>query len=111
MSESIIQDNISLPVSVGVRKDSITATIVDNSGNERVLSGRISYSLSDNAVMKKELLMELWEEKPQTKAAVKNAIHDKLFRDLPYPVYEEADIELKTELVFDYLQESYRMAG
>jgi len=50
----------------------------------------------------KELKVDHWMDKPQTSAAVKNAINDYLFKELPYPTYEEQDIENKAFLIYEY---------
>ncbi len=52
----------------------------------------------------KELKVDHWMDKPQTSAAVKNAINDYLFQELPYPTYEKQDIENKAFLIYEYLR-------
>ena len=59
----------------------------------------------------KELKVNHWMDKPQTSAAVKTAINNYLFKELPYPTYEEDDIENKSFLIFDYLRMSYGAVG
>ncbi len=59
----------------------------------------------------KELKVNHWMDKPQTSAAVKTAINNYLFEQLPYPTYEEQDIESKSFLIFDYLRGSYKSAS
>lgn len=52
-----------------------------------------------------------WPEKSQTAAAVKKAINDYLYSKLPYPTYEDGDIAVKTELLFDYFKGRYGNYG
>lgn len=58
-----------------------------------------------------ELQVDQWDQKTQTKARVKSAIQNLLFENLPYPEYEEADIQIKTDLVFEYLRGGYGMVA
>ncbi|NUO00207.1 MAG: type I restriction endonuclease subunit R [Saprospiraceae bacterium] len=48
-----------------------------------------------------------WFEKEQTKSAVRVAINNLLFDKLPYPTFEDRDIEQKTELLFDFFRRRY----
>ncbi len=54
-----------------------------------------------------EFKIDQWAEKIQTAAAVKKAINDYLFSKLPYPTYEDGDIAVKTELLYDYFKGRY----
>lgn len=58
-------------------------------------------------LLEKELKIDHWADKSQTSAAVRKAINDYLYTKLPYPTYEDQDILLKTDLVFDYLVGRY----
>lgn len=58
-------------------------------------------------LLDKELKVDHWADKLQTAAAVRKAITDYLYTKLPYPTYEDQDIQLKTDLVYDYLVGRY----
>tara|TARA_R110002020_G_scaffold419155_1_gene628394 strand:- start:4396 stop:7593 length:3198 start_codon:yes stop_codon:yes gene_type:complete len=49
-----------------------------------------------------------WSEKSQTKAAVRRAINDYLYSKLPYPTYEDGDIAVKTEMLYNFFELQYR---
>ncbi len=55
----------------------------------------------------RELQVEHWLEKIQTAAAVRNAINDYLFEQLPHSVYNGNDIGTKTDRVFEYVIGTY----
>ncbi|MCB9341952.1 MAG: DUF3387 domain-containing protein [Lewinellaceae bacterium] len=48
-----------------------------------------------------------WFEKEQTKSAVRVVIKNLLFDKLPYPAFEDKDIEVKTEVLFDFFRRRY----
>ena len=48
-----------------------------------------------------------WTQKNQTKAAVRKAINDYLYSKLPYPTYEDGDIAVKTELLYNFFENHY----
>ena len=52
-----------------------------------------------------------WTEKSQTKAAVRKAINDYLYSKLPYPTYEDGDIAVKTEVLYNFFESQYRDYG
>ena len=52
-----------------------------------------------------------WTEKSQTKAAVRRAINDYLYSKLPYPTYEDGDIAVKTEVLYNFFESRYRDYG
>lgn len=54
-----------------------------------------------------EFTVDSWAEKVQTSAAVRKAINDYLYEKLPYPTYEDVDIAVKTELLYDYFKGRY----
>ncbi|TDN80362.1 type I restriction enzyme R subunit [Salegentibacter sp. 24] len=54
-----------------------------------------------------EFTVDSWAEKVQTSAAVRKAINDYLYEKLPYPTYEDGDIAVKTELLYDYFKGRY----
>lgn len=62
--------------------------------------------------LKKEKLQpELWFEKSPTVAAVFNYVNNSLYEKLPYPTYQNEDIDLKTNLVYQHLRHQYFGAG
>jgi type I restriction enzyme R subunit len=52
-----------------------------------------------------------WAEKSQTKATVRKAINDYLYKKLPYPTYEDGDIAVKTEVLYNFFESRYRDYG
>lgn len=52
-----------------------------------------------------------WAEKSQTKAAVRRVINDYLYSKLPYPTYEDGDIAVKTEVLYNFFESQYRDYG
>ena len=54
-----------------------------------------------NRLKNNEFKVNQWTEKTQTSSAVKRKIQDILFEQLPYPTYEDKDISVKTELLFN----------
>jgi type I restriction enzyme R subunit len=60
---------------------------------------------------KEELQVDLWFEKSQTDAAVFNAVQNTLFDKLPYPTYQDNDVQLKTALVYTHLRQQYYGGG
>ncbi|MCB0643732.1 MAG: DUF3387 domain-containing protein [Phaeodactylibacter sp.] len=53
------------------------------------------------------LKVTYWAEKTQTASAVRQQINNILFERLPYPVYDEEDVQIKTDLLFQYFRKSY----
>ena len=51
---------------------------------------------------KEKLQVEQWSDKSVTAAAVFNYVNKTLFEVLPYPDYEEGDIDLKTNMVYAF---------
>ena len=60
---------------------------------------------------KTKLRVEFWADKAATAAAVFNAVSKTLFESLPYPTYQNDDIDLKTNLVYQHLRQQYFGAG
>ena len=60
---------------------------------------------------KDKLKVEQWADKSTTAAAVFNVVSKTLFELLPYPTYENDDIDLKTNLVFEHLKQQYYGGG
>lgn len=58
-----------------------------------------------------EFKVDNWTEKSQTKAAVRKAINDYLYSKLPYPTYEDGDIAVKTEVLYNFFESQYRDYG
>ncbi|MBV6513831.1 MAG: hypothetical protein FMNOHCHN_03387 [Ignavibacteriaceae bacterium] len=58
-----------------------------------------------------KLRVDNWSEKTNTTAAVRSFVYDTLFKQLPYPEYQESDVSLKTSNVFDHLRQQYYGAG
>ena len=54
-----------------------------------------------------QLNIGLWNEKVQIASAVRQTINNYLFERLPYPSYDENDINVKTDLLFDYFRKQY----
>ena len=60
---------------------------------------------------KEKLQVEQWSDKSVTAAAVFNYVNKTLFEVLPYPDYEEGDIDLKTNMVYEHLKHQYYGGG
>lgn len=60
---------------------------------------------------KDKLKVEQWADKSLTAAAVFNMVNKMLFESLPYPTYETAEIDLKTNLVYEHLKQQYYGGG
>lgn len=60
---------------------------------------------------KEKLKVEQWSEKAVTSAAVFNTVYKTLFNKLPYPTYENEDIDLRTALVYEHLKSQYFGGG
>ena len=82
-------------------------------GRDKKISDKGKAELKDIA---KELLERLkekefkiihWADKEKTASAVKVVIKNYLFDKLPFPAYEEADIEVRTEVLFAFFKGRY----
>lgn len=60
---------------------------------------------------KDKLNVDHWMEKTQTSAAVKKTINDYLFNELPYPTYQEIDIDEKAFVLFEHFKSNYAVAS
>lgn len=60
---------------------------------------------------KEKLKVDYWAEKAATAAAVFNTVNMKLFEQLPFPTYQNDDIDLKTNLVYEHLKNQYFGGG
>ena len=58
-----------------------------------------------------KLKIEQWADKSTTAAAVFNLVSKTLFETLPFPTYENDDIDLKTNLVYEHLKQQYFGGG
>jgi len=88
--------------------------VVDMLSRDKKISDKEKAELKDIA---KELLERLkekefkiihWADKEQTASAVKVVIKNYLFDKLPYPVFEEVDVNVKTEVLFEFFKGSMR---
>ena len=71
---------------------------------------KISVELLEELKQEK-LKVEQWADKSVTAAAVFNTVSKTLFETLPYPTYQTDDIDLKTNLVYEYLKHQYFGGG
>ena len=87
--------------------------VFDMLGRDKKISDKEKAELKGIA---KELLERLkekefkiihWADKEQTASAVKVVIKNYLFDKLPFPAYEEADIEVRTEVLFAFFKGRY----
>ncbi len=60
---------------------------------------------------KEKLKVEQWPDKALTAAAVFNYISNTLFEVLPYPTYENEEIDLKTNTIYEHLKTQYFGGG
>lgn len=88
--------------------------VFDMLGRDKQVSDKEKAELKD---ISKELLERLkdkefriihWAEKEQTASAVRVVIKDYLFDKLPYPAFEEAEIDAKAEVLFEFFKGRYR---
>lgn len=61
-----------------------------------------------NHLKENEFGVERWIEKVQTASAVRKAVNDYLFTNLPYPAYDQKDIADKTQALFEFFKTRYR---
>lgn len=60
---------------------------------------------------KDKLRVAQWSDKSVTAAAVFNTVSKTLFEALPYPTYQTAEIDLKTNLIYEHLKQQYFGGG
>ncbi len=60
---------------------------------------------------KEKLRVEQWSEKSVTSAAVFNTVDRTLFDQLPYPTYQNDEIEVRVRMIYDHLQQQYYGGG
>lgn len=58
-----------------------------------------------------EFKVDHWVDKPQTASAVRVTIQNYLFETLPYPAYQEDDINGKTDMLFNFFKTRYADYG
>ena len=80
------------------------------SSSEKKKVKEIAIELLDE-LKKDKLKVDKWADKSTTAAAVFNAVSKTLFESLPYPTYENDDIDLKTNLLFEHLKQQYYGGG
>jgi type I restriction enzyme R subunit len=71
---------------------------------------KISIELLEE-LKKDKLKVERWSEKSTTVAAVFNYVNDTLYTLLPFPKYQNDDIDVRTNLVFEHLKQQYFGGG
>jgi type I restriction enzyme R subunit len=71
---------------------------------------RISIELLTE-LKKEKLRVEQWYDKNMTASAVFNEVSNTLFESLPYPTYNNEDIDLKTIQIYDHLRTQYWGGG
>jgi type I restriction enzyme R subunit len=64
-----------------------------------------------NELKREKLRVEQWFDKSMTASAVFNEVSNKLFETLPYPTYNNEDIELKTNQIYEHLKSQYWGGG
>lgn len=76
------------------------------SSKERSAVKKVAKELLD-LLLESQLQVDHWAFKSQTAAAVRTAVHDHLFANLPYPAFDEDDIDKKSEVIFEFLRSAY----
>lgn len=71
---------------------------------------RISIELLTE-LKREKLRVEQWYDKNMTASAVFNEVSNTLFESLPYPTYNNEDIDLKTIQIYDHLRTQYWGGG
>ena len=88
--------------------------VFDMLGRDKKISDKEKAELKDIAkhlleqLKEKEFRIIHWADKEQTASAVRVVIKNYLFDKLPFPAYEEADIDVKTEVLFEFFKVRYR---
>lgn len=80
------------------------------STSERNQVKKIAIELLEDLKQDK-LKVEQWSDKSLTAAAVFNTVSKTLFELLPYPTYQNDDVDLKTNLIFEHLKHQYFGGG
>ena len=88
-------------------------TVFDMLGSGKKITDKEKIALKEAAqrllkqLQENEFAIELWAEKVQTASAVRAAINNYLFEHLPYPTYQQPDIDAKTDVLFDFFRSRY----
>jgi len=77
---------------------------------EKVKVKELSVSLLEELKSEK-LCAAQWSDKSATSAAVYNFVNKTLFEELPYPTYQNNDVELMTQMIFNHLKTQYYGGG
>lgn len=78
--------------------------------NEKNKIKKIAVELLDE-LKNDKLKVEQWSDKSVTAAAVFNTVNKTLFDTLPYPTFQNDEIELKTNLIYQHLRDQYYGGG
>lgn len=78
--------------------------------DEKAEIKKISVELLDELKKEKLQVEQIWDKAP-TSAAVYNYVNKTLFAVLPYPTYQNDDIDLMTNLVYEHLKNQYYGGG
>jgi type I restriction enzyme R subunit len=96
-------------------EDELTVFDLLNSGKK--VSDKEKHKLKEIAqkllerLKNNEFKVDRWIEKSQTTSAVKKAINDYLYTELPDPTFDYSDINAKTEILFNYFKDRYADFG
>jgi type I restriction enzyme R subunit len=71
---------------------------------------KISVELLDELKKEKLQVEQVWDKAP-TSAAIYNYVNKTLFEVLPYPTYQNDDIDVMTNLVYEHLKSQYYGGG
>ena len=77
---------------------------------EKAKIKKISVELLDELKKEKLQVEQIWDKAP-TSAAVYNYVNKTLFEVLPYPTYQNDDIDVMTNLVYEHLKSQYYGGG
>lgn len=77
---------------------------------EKAKIKKLSVELLEELKKEKLQVEQVWDKAP-TSAAVYNYVNKTLFEDLPYPTYQNDDIDLMTNLVYEHLKNQYYGGG
>lgn len=81
---------------------------LNKSEKEQIKS--ISVSMLEE-LKKDRLRIDNWSEKTETSATVVTYVRDTLFEKLPYPTYEQHDIDHKSNRIYEHLRSQYYGGG
>ncbi len=82
----------------------------DLTENDKKQVKQVAVELLDTLKSDKLKIDRVWE-KSVTAAAVFSTVNQVLYDKLPYPAYQETDIQMKTNLVIDHLKNQYYGGG